>query len=90
MQTTLGVIPDALVDDVLNEGLLFLVLLTRGATKAMMLRLIMVVAMGYFSVFISCWGNVQRISGDGQTTGRRVQNGWRVQNCEKEDAETKG
>ena len=46
MQTTLGVIPDAFVDDVLCKGLLFLVSLTRGAIKTMMLRLIMVVAMG--------------------------------------------
>ena len=53
MQMTLGVIPDALVDDVLNEGLLFLVLLTRGSTKAMMLRLIMVMAMGYLPASIS-------------------------------------
>ena len=48
MQTTLGVIPDAFVDDVLREGLLILVSLTRGARNVMMLRLMMVVAMGYF------------------------------------------
>ena len=51
MQTTLGVlgvIPDAFVDDVLREGLLFLVSLTRGVIKSMMLRLVMVVVMGYF------------------------------------------
>jgi hypothetical protein len=41
MQTTLGVlgvIPDAFVDDVLHEGLLFLVSLKRGVIKSMMLR----------------------------------------------------
>jgi hypothetical protein len=40
----------------------------------------------------SCWEicNVQRISGDRQTTGLRVQNGRRVQNCEEEDAQTTG
>jgi hypothetical protein len=48
MQTTLGEILDAFVDDVLLESLLFLVSFTGGAIKAMMLRLIMVVAMGCF------------------------------------------
>ena len=39
-----------------------------------------------------CWEicNVQRISSDGQMTRWRVQNGRRDQNCEEEDAETKG
>jgi hypothetical protein len=56
MQTTfgvLGVIPDAFVDDVLREGLLFLVSLTRGVIKSMMLRLVMVVVMGYFPASMS-------------------------------------
>ena len=39
-----------------------------------------------------CWEicNVQRIRGERQMTGRRVQNDRRVKNCEEEDAETKG
>jgi hypothetical protein len=54
MQTTLGLIPEAFVDDVLREGLLFLVsLTTRGAIKVLLLRLIMVVAIGYFSASTS-------------------------------------
>ena len=37
------------MDDVLREGLLFLALLTRRAIEGMMMRLVMVVAMGCFA-----------------------------------------
>ncbi len=42
MQTTLWVIPDAFVDDILCKGLLFMVLLARGEMEAMMMKLVMV------------------------------------------------
>ncbi len=48
MQMTLWVIPVAFVNDDLCKGLLFLVSLTRGAIEVMMMKLVMVVAMGCF------------------------------------------
>ena len=55
MQTTVGVIPDAFVDDVLHEGHLFLASSMRRKITiyAMLLRLNMVVAMGYFPASMS-------------------------------------
>jgi hypothetical protein len=49
MQMTLWVIHVAFVDDDLREGLPFLASSTRGAIEAMMMKLVMVVAMGCFA-----------------------------------------